>query len=126
MITIKLGLTGPTPGTAVKWYGSSKALYEFELYPLWTEFKPLAGVYIFCRLVPAGAEALYVGETQSFFDRLYAGLVDHDGYKRARPFGVTHVAVMRVNYQADRLLIETDLRHGLNPVCNRQSNPVRA
>lgn len=59
-------------------------------------------------------EALYVGETNDFHDRLNTGLVHHDGFKRARANGATHVAVRRVAV-SDCLTVETDLRHGLNP-----------
>lgn len=107
------------------WIGKSGISYEFEVYPIGQEFLPFSGVYIFCR--HAGDwrfEALYVGETNDFHDRLNTGLVHHDGFKRARANGATHVAVRRVAV-SDCLTVETDLRHGLNPICNRQPVPSR-
>jgi len=105
------------------WAGNSGTTYEFDVYPIGQEFNPASGVYIFCRHIGDGRfEALYVGETNSFNDRLNAGLKDHDGFKRAIPNGATHVAV-RLVASADRLSVETDLRHRLNPICNRQNVP---
>ncbi len=105
--------------------GKSGQLYTFEAYPIGIDFKPISGVYIFCREVATSEwEALYVGEAQSFHDRLYTGLSGHDGFKRASRVGATHVAAMPVNGKTNRLRVETDLRHGLNPQCNLQGNTI--
>lgn len=107
--------------TTVTWPGRSRREYTFELHPIGTNFLDLPGVYVFCRpSSPGFMEALYVGETDSFQDRLHTRLVDHDGYKRACRAQASHVAVMRVGNPTQRLWIETDLRHGLDPVCNLQ------
>ncbi|HUS54096.1 MAG TPA: hypothetical protein VMY41_08840, partial [Thermohalobaculum sp.] len=90
--------------------------------PIGTEFKPYSGVYVACKSANGvNWDALYVGETKSFHDRLNTGLEDHDGLKCARRNGVTHIGVLIVNGDAERLRIETELRHSLNPPCNRQS-----
>jgi hypothetical protein len=105
------------------WTGKSGVQYEFDVYPIGQEFRPVSGVYILCRPLGDGRfEALYVGETESFHDRLNTGLMNHDGYKRACSYSATHVAARCVP-TADCLRVETDLRHGLNPVCNSQSIP---
>jgi hypothetical protein len=110
--------------------GKSGTRYEFEVYPIGIEFKPLPGIYIVGRFVPAigfvtrdRIDALYVGETNSFVDRLNTGAVHHDGFKRALAMDATHIAVRICRDSALRLSIETDLRHSLNPICNRQSVP---
>jgi hypothetical protein len=117
----------------VTFFGKSKNPYVFELYPLGQEFNPLPGVYVVGRFIPAiglstpaRIEALYVGETKSFVDRLNTGAMHHDGYKRALTLKATHIAVLICRDDAQRLSIETDLRHGLNPVCNAQSVPSNA
>ncbi len=111
--------------TTVTWTGKTGTAYQFYLHPLGTEFKPLGGVYIFCRPgQPGHMEALYIGETQSFYDRLNASPMNHDGYKRARLAQASHVAVLIAADATLRLRIETDLRHGVNPICNRQSVPA--
>lgn len=105
----------------VTWHGASKTPYTFEVYPDGTAFNPVSAVYILCREVSPGSwEALYVGETQSLQQRLTIGAMNHDGYRRAKLAGMTHIAVHVVNGETQRLRIETDLRHGLNPVANRQ------
>lgn len=106
------------------WTGKAGGTYEFDVYLIGQEFNPVSGVYIFCRPIGDGRfEALYVGETDSFNDRLNTRLEHHHGFKRAIPYGATHVAV-RLVASADCLSVETDLRHGLNPVCNAQSVPI--
>lgn len=107
--------------TTVRWRGVSGAMYEFEVYPVGQLFNPVSGVYIFCRELFGGSwEALYVGEAGSLKQRLNDGIASHDGYRRAKATGATHVAAMRVSGDAERIRVETDLRHGLNPSCNAQ------
>ncbi len=108
----------------IEWTGKSGTDYRFEVYPLGTEFVPLPGVYIFCVLTGGVYKALYVGETDSLYDRLNARLDDHDGFERARAYGVSHVGAMLVDNPTQRLRIEIDLRHGMNPVCNREAIPA--
>ncbi|MBD3678171.1 MAG: hypothetical protein HUJ27_07195 [Rhodobacteraceae bacterium] len=106
----------------ISWRGASGKSYTFEAYPNGTQFNAVSGVYIFCRQITPGSwEALYVGETQSFEQRLNVGIHSHDGYGRAARRGMTHIAVLVVAGEAERLRIETDLRHGLNPVANAQN-----
>lgn len=109
---------------SIQWHGASKQPYTFEAYPDGTAFNAVSGVYIFCRETSPGSwEALYVGETQSFQQRLTLGVANHDGHSRAKRVGMTHIAALVVSGESKRLRIETDLRHGLNPVANRQSVP---
>lgn len=107
---------------SITWSGASYTPYTFETYPAGTAFNPVSAVYILCREVSPGSwEALYVGETQSLQQRLNSGVANHDGHRRADAAGMTHIAVLQVNGEAERLRIETDLRHGLDPVANRQN-----
>ena len=101
--------------------GKSGTPYEFEMFPIPTEFRPVSGVYIFCSYTILGSWVpLYVGEAESLYDRVYAGLANHDGYKRARLAGANHIGALIVDGKSTRLAVETDLRHGLNPSCNLQ------
>ena len=105
----------------ITWTGKSGTRYQFQCYPDGQEFNPVSGVYIFCRPIAlAGWEALYVGEAQGLKDRLNTGISNHDGYRRAKSSGMTHIAAMVVLGDSERLRVETDLRHGLNPSCNAQ------
>lgn len=108
----------------VNWNGASGTRYTFELHLDGTMFNPVSGVYIFARQVSIGSfEALYVGEASSLKQRLNDGISNHDGYARAKRLGATHIAAMVVHGDAERLRVETDLRHGLDPAANRQSVP---
>lgn len=112
--------------TIVTWPGRSGSKYETVLFPFGTQFNAVSGVYIACKAgsLPGHWTALYVGEAKSLYDRLNANVAAHDGLVRAARSGATHIAVMRTSNDAERLRIETDLRHGLNPSCNRQSVPT--
>ena len=106
----------------ITWRGASGQSYTFETYDIGERFNPISGVYIFCRQVdPVNWEALYVGETQSLKQRLNIGISAHDGYARASRLGCTHIAALAVSGDVERVRIETDLRHGLNPSANAQN-----
>ncbi|MFD1157014.1 hypothetical protein [Roseovarius aestuarii] len=111
--------------TTVTWTGNSGSQYRFDVFPVGTQFNPISGVYVACRrLITGQFEALYVGETQSFKDRLNVNAGNHDGLRCAARNGMTHIGAIVSTSSAERLRIETDLRHGLNPSCNKQSvNP---
>lgn len=104
----------------VSFVGLSGTKYDFYAYSVGQEFLAVSGVYAFCKASLFSTEALYVGQTESFFNRLNAGLDHHDGFKCARARGVTHIAVRPVADDAERARVELDLIHGLRPVCNRQ------
>lgn len=117
-----------TTAIFLSWKGKSGSTYQFETYPLGTEINPLPGVYIAARFVPAigmitrdRMEALYVGETHDFSERLNPRSLHHDGLERAKSLGANYIALMICRDRSERLRIETDLRHGLRPVCNTQS-----
>lgn len=110
--------------TLVTWTGKSGQKYEFETYPVGTQFYKVSGVYIACkRLISGSYEALYVGEAQSLYDRLNAGAAHHDGLKCAARRSMTDIGAFVVSGDPQRMRVETDLRHSLNPPCNRQSVP---
>lgn len=107
---------------SVTWRGASGQSYTFETFPDGTSFNEVSGVYIFCRPLASGNwEPLYVGETQSFKQRLNNCVRSHDGYARSVYFGMSHIGALVVAGDAERLRIETDLRHGLNPPANAQN-----
>lgn len=111
----------------VTWPGQNGRPYNFETYPWSTEFNPYSGVYITCRPVLGGLwEAFYVGEAESLYDRLNSGHHDHMGLKCSAARGATHIGAMLVSGKAERLRVETELRHSLNPPCNMQNVPQDA
>ena len=96
--------------------GISGWSYDFEVFPVGTIFNAVSGVYIACRQIPTGNfEALYVGKTQSFRDRLNAGAQNHSGLLCVARNGMTDIAALCVSGNAERIRIETDLRHALRP-----------
>jgi hypothetical protein len=116
-------IASPTkPFIPVHWKGSSGTIYEFQLHPLGTAYFPKPGVYIFCRDLGGGSfRAIYVGETDNFGRRLTDELHAHHSIEAVRRHGATHISTLHVTGDlAQRLRIETDLRHSLNPPCNKQ------
>lgn len=114
--------------TTTTYTGASGMVYDFEVFSLSTEFNPVSGVYVLSALTGTTLltqrfAALYVGQTGDLNDRLNASPMNHDGYERSRNAGMTNICVHRCDWPAERFRIETDLRHSLNPPCNRQPVP---
>lgn len=106
----------------INWTGHSGHIYTFETHPIGTAFKQIGGVYIFCKPASKGDwDALYVGETGNFDERLNTALQRHQAWPTCRMLQASHVGVMIVSGALARLSIETDLRHSLRPPANRQS-----
>jgi len=110
------------PAPTINWPSFSGTHYPFELWPIGTAFRDLSGVYIFCKLAPNGNwDAVYIGETQSFQNRLTDGLAQHHQWMSIIACGASHICVMQVpGGLALREGIETDLRRHLKTPCNLQ------
>lgn len=100
--------------------GASGAAYDFYVYPLGTEFRPLPGLYILCSQAANGAwDAHYVGETEDLQSRVGAGLRGHHKVPAALARGATHVAVaVHRGGSFARRQVERDLCAKLSPPCN--------
>ncbi len=102
-------------------YGKSGKAYSFSLHTKDSKFKEVGAVYIFIkeevnrfrrrRYIP-----LYIGETKNLRNRIN----DHEKWPCVNKHGCTHIAIMPVPREKDRLYIETDLRHAHSTVCNAQ------
>jgi excinuclease UvrABC nuclease subunit len=108
--------------TSVIWSGQSRQQYEFQLHRIGTGYYDKPGVYIFCKARPDGRwDAIYVGETNSFKDRLTDNLVNHHRWQCIQAHGATHICTFHVTGgNTSRVMIERDLRSSLSPPCNRQ------
>jgi hypothetical protein len=105
----------------VRWQGRPGRVYSFDTYPLGTRFQPFSGVYMACAFRHGtGWTALYVGEAESFQDRLNTDLAGHDGLGRALRGGATHIGMLIVSGETNRQAIEAELRHILKPPYNAQ------
>lgn len=109
----------------INWPGYAGRFHSFEMYPIGTAFNHVGGVYIFCKRASNGNwDAVYVGETGNFNERLNTALQRHQAWPACCANGATHISVMIVGGaldRASRLALETELRHSLNPPCNRQA-----
>jgi hypothetical protein len=108
----------------VTWKEISGALYATDLCQYGRTFFENPGVYIFCRpthLLLNNWDAIYVGETENFDDRLNVNLTNHHQWANIKVKGATNVCCLHVpGDRSRRLAIEKDLRVALNPPCNRQ------
>ena len=99
------------------WTGKSRKTYEYTVYGLTTEsWNDVPGNYIFAKKLTGGWNAVYIGETESFKDRI----PNHEKWECAKRNGATHIHAHNNNNETARTAEETDLRHAFNPPCNLQ------
>lgn len=100
------------------WKGQSGAKYDFAVYPLGTDFKPLGAVYIVTkRTVKDGSgthDFIYIGQTEDLSTRFD----DHHKDACFTKHGANCISVHLNSSESQRLDIETDLCRLHNPPCN--------
>ena len=84
--------------------------YEFKVYDFsvdWIILPEVGGVYIFASLRGSPSEwvPLYIGETESFADRVPG----HEKLEQLRQLEVSHVHIFEVKNEAERKGIEKEL-----------------
>lgn len=96
----------------VTWAG-----HQFTAYPPTTTWNHVSGIYIFARQSsPGNWQALYIGQAQSFADRLPS----HERWSEAARHGATHIHALIVPQQVNRDAIEQTLIRACQPVLNTQ------
>lgn len=110
------------PCFLVDWIGLTGRKYTLETHPMPVLFRPLAGVYLFCKPANNGKwDAIYVGETDNFNRRLNDQFSTHNAIDRLQRCLPTHIGVLySIPDRSLRLHIESDLRNSLKPPCNMQ------
>ena len=91
--------------------------YTFQVNdPKTAEWNDVGGVYIFARADESGAKwyAQYIGETQSFAERL----PNHEEWPDAVRLGTTHIHTRTVQDTARRQSIEIELIRQFEPPLN--------
>ena len=96
------------------WQGASGQTYVYTVYDIDGEWPDAAGLFIFARPTSRGWQATYIGETQSFRDRI----PDHERKICALRHGATHVHVRASDAEAERQAEEVDLKLKHRPSCN--------
>jgi hypothetical protein len=104
----------------VSWPRPNGLAYEFEVYPLGTQFREVSGIYVFCRLTSTGWQPIYLGQAIDLNQRVGVGLKHHHAYPGSFKAGATHVCVMPVQSAAQRNAIERELCSHLRPSVNQQ------
>ena len=97
------------------WTGASGKKYEYEIYPIGAACSDVAGNYIFAReSSPHKWEAIYIGETESFKDRL----PNHNELPCIKRNGGTHIHAHVNRDSQARLDEEADLLANNKTPCN--------
>ena len=102
--------------TTCHWPGLSGKTYQYEIYPLDSEFRPLPGNYIYARQTEDGSWLpIYLAQTRDLHQRLEGNVRMDDAIAN----GATH---LHAHYctagQAARCSEEHDLIQRWQPVCN--------
>ena len=106
----------PAQSTSHIWQGESGAEYQYEIYPLDAEFRPLPGNYIYARRAEnEDWVPVYIAQTRDLHQRLEGHVRMDDAIAN----GATH---LHAHYcaagQAARCTEERDLIKRWLPVCN--------
>jgi hypothetical protein len=97
------------------WTGTSGKQYQYEVYPIDTNWNDVPGNYIFAKVNSSRRwTAIYIGETESFSDRL----PNHNQLACVRRNGGTHVHAHTNRDTRARKAEEQDLISNHNPACN--------
>ena len=97
------------------WTGDSGKKYEYYITPIDTEWKDAPGNYIFAKETePHKWEAVYIGQTESFKDRL----PDHNELPCILDNGGTHIHTHINRDKQARLDEEADLLENHETPCN--------
>ena len=100
-----------------KWPISSFQKSEFDVFSLNTDWNDVGGIYIFCYLGEEYWHALYIGQADSFKNRLSG----HDRLDEAKRKGATHIHARTVAQQAQRNALEKQLIEYMQPTMNTQN-----
>lgn len=98
------------------WPGKSGCVYTYEVYPIGTSFRDVAGNYIYAKQVGSQWQPCYIGQTNSLQTRI----ANHEKEACAKRHGATHLHVKVTPSERDSLAEEADLIRLWNPPCNDQ------
>lgn len=103
----------------VDFTGESGTVYEFNVYPIDTDFKAMGAVYFFTVRLKKGdghthAAKIYVGQTGDLSTRFD----DHHKMPCIEREGATCICILAEKSEEARLEIESDLIAAYNPKCN--------
>ena len=97
------------------WTGASGKTYEYEIFLIGINWNDVAGNYIFAKQSSPGRwESIYIGETESFKDRL----PNHNELPCIRRNGGTHIHAHVNSNSRARLDEEADLLASGKTPCN--------
>ncbi len=98
------------------WTGQSGKEYQYEIYPIDTDFRPLPGNYVYAKQTEDGGWIpLYIAQTRDMHQRLEG----HEKLQDSLENGATHIHMHYCEAgQASRCTEERDLVNRWQPQCN--------
>src|SRR6266581_1401108 len=112
---------GAERGLIAKCSGLGGRLYTLTIEQIGTTLRADAGVYVFLRRVRSREwHPVYIGATDNLHQCLNASLTQHHRWDCIAKAGATHVGILRVRSNADRVRVQDELERTYRPVCNRQ------
>lgn len=94
---------------------SGKQYVAVDVYPRYSSWNSVAGVYLILRKLASGRyDTLYVGETDDLAERI----ANHHKMSCFEQHGWTHLAFLSEGNARTRLIIEADILRGYRWPCN--------
>lgn len=99
--------------------GESKEKYDFDVYPINTNFRSIGAVYYISKRIEksdgtVSHEAIYIGQTGNISERLE----NHNKEDCFNRYDVNCISIHRKDNESDRFSVEADLIRAYNPPCN--------
>lgn len=99
----------------VHWEGSHGLVYEYGVYEIGTNFKPLPANYIYAQFLPGrGWRPVYIGQTTNLRDRVR----QHHKIQCIQEQGAAYIHAHLTPTTEERCAEERDLLERWEPICN--------
>lgn len=100
--------------------GKSGAKYVFTIYNIYTNFKPVGGLYLFTKLLEDKEthKYIYLGITNNLSTRFD----NHHKEDCIKKNGSTHISIYFESNQLSREKAESDILSAINTTCNEKMN----
>ena len=99
-----------------KWPTGPNQSLSFEVYEQMPTWNNVPGLYIFARPTTGGWNAVYIGQADSFADRIPT----HERLQEAVQLGATQIHALVVHSKVERGRLERQLIQWLQPHLNKQ------
>ena len=90
--------------------GNSGQDYVFNIYKIHELLPDESGIYVFIKFHISAPVCIYIGQTHSFYERVYANLNTHHAWHCIKKNKATHIGILTVNgTEEERREVESDI-----------------